>query len=340
MKPIQYDPIEKKFQEIEASEDNHELTCSPAISFAELLQKKYPEQEWLVKELIPANSLTIFSAPPGTYKTRVLLNMAVAVTRGEPLFGKFETQQSGVLIVDEEGGERLLQKQLLQHGATNDSAIYIRSGQNFILSDKSVDLLLEDCKKHNLSVIIFDSLACIHQADENSATEMTPVMKHLKRLAKHVSVLVIAHDRKTGINGRRGNNELRGSSAILAACDAHIFLKKRGERLVIEQTKLRHARLHEPFELLIVSGSDESCDFEYLTTSKQDVDEAFKVAIANQLAEHDNKLCQKELLELLNRNGTKISEYKLRIVIQAMLDSDDLNTTAGSGNTTYYSLID
>ncbi len=307
-------------------------------TLADLYSKKFPDQEWLVEGLVPKGAVTIFSASPGSFKTRALLHLAVVASRGEPWFGEFATQQSGFLIIDEESGERLLRKQLEQLGATVDQPICYRSFQNFKLNKENLDVIKLDCLTYGLKTIIFDSLIQIHNANENDAAEMAPVMNFLKQLAEDgYNVLVIAHDRKTGQFGRKGNSELRGSSAILGGVDAHISFLKKNDSLRIEPTKLRHAILHEPFEVRVTGGED-YCAFEYIGASSASDNSALKDAIAAQLAEHGT-LNQQDLRTHLNESGTKIGETKLAKVLDEMLADGDMDWKPGLGKEKLYYLL-
>jgi hypothetical protein len=302
---------------------------------SELLHKEFAEQEWLVEGLVPCNAVTIFSAAPGSLKTRTLLHLAVVAAKGEPLFGEFPTKQSGVLIVDEESGEYLLNQQLRQMGADDSLPILYRSFQNFKLNSENIELIKDDCRRYELKVVIFDSLIQIHNKNENEATDMAPVMNFLKQLAETgLTVLVIAHDRKTGINGRMGNSDLRGSSAILGGVDAHISMLKRKDRLTIEPTKLRHGLLHEAFEV-IVTGDKDSCTFEYQGSVKAAKAFALKSAIKAQVQEN-GQLNQQDLLSRLNESGFKVGMSKLRDILNDMDTDKEIDWYKGTGKEKIY----
>jgi hypothetical protein len=320
----------------EISEQVVEPSNFPPFSIGDLYGKQFTEQEWLVDGLVPTEAVTILSAAPGSLKTRTTLHLAVKASKGEPLFGEFPTRQSGFLIIDEESGERLLQKQLKQLGATEDLPIYYRSFQNFKLNKTNVDLIKTDCQTYELKTIVFDSLIQMHTANENDAAEMAPVMNFLKQLAEDgYTVLVIAHDRKTGQFGRRGNSELRGSSAILGGVDAHISLLKRKDSLLIEPTKLRHAMLHKPFEVR-VTGDDDHCTFEYLGESKPGDNSALKLSIVNYLVDRNEPLNQQDLLAGLKASGIKIGETKLRNILNEMLADEEMDSKPGNGKEILY----
>jgi hypothetical protein len=88
------------------------------ITLKELMTRRYPESEWVVESLIP-EGLTVLSAQPASYKTWLLLDIAIAVASGSQLSQTFDTTQSGVLVIDEESSERLLQQRLSLLGTTN-----------------------------------------------------------------------------------------------------------------------------------------------------------------------------------------------------------------------------
>ena len=99
-------------------------SCSP-ISCDELLKKPIPEQQWLVKDLIPMNALTIIFGLPGSYKTRLMLHTAISVASGEPLFRQIKTTQSPVYIIDEENGDVLMPKMLNELGIKSGLPLFL-----------------------------------------------------------------------------------------------------------------------------------------------------------------------------------------------------------------------
>lgn len=90
-------------------------------SVNELMEKVFPEQSWVIKDLVPSNGLVLFSAAPGQYKTWMVLDMAIKVATGQKLFNMYQTKQTGVLIVDEESGEPMLHDRLKTLGISKDA---------------------------------------------------------------------------------------------------------------------------------------------------------------------------------------------------------------------------
>jgi hypothetical protein len=313
----------------------------PPMTLDELLDEDIPEQVWLVEGLVPHNSFTIVSGQPSSYKTWFALYMAICLATHQPMFGRFNTCQSGVLIVDEESGRHLLHRQLTKLGATKGLPILLRSYHDFMLTADNVALLLLDCMAHDIKTVVFDSLSVIHDGNENEATDMAPRLKHLQKLtSKGIAVIVIAHNRKQGQFPGSGGSEIRGSSAIFAAADAVISLFPKGDgKLLVKPNKLRYAYLPKPFEVQ-VSGDDDSFRFDYIgeVGTKDSKEDIIKNAILELLTEHD-KLNVKEITEKLKLAGYKANNHNVPVVIQLMVSEGTIVRVSGStGNSQYYAL--
>ena len=317
-----------------------DFTTLPSLSLDKLLSEKMPEQAWLVDGRIPASALTIISGQPSSYKTRFTLDVALSIAAGKPLYGIIPTQQSGVMIVDEESGSWLLHRQLLEQGASQGLPIRVRSLHGYMLDEEKTNILLLDCKAYGLNTVIFDSLSHIHDGNENDASDMTPRLKHLQKLTSNgITVLLIHHNRKEGQFPGRGGGEVRGSSAIFAIADAQISLTPKGEdRLVVSQNKLRYAKKPDTFELRI-AGDEESFAFEYLGADPAKKARIGRLAdaIKKQLKTH-GRLNQTELIEKLRTDGIKANDKNMPEALDFLKDRGDIIPVPGPGNNTYYKL--
>ena len=70
-----------------------------------------PPINWIVEPLFSAGSLVVPAGDPGSKKTYSLLDLDVCVATGKPWL-RFQTKQCPVLIIDEESGERRLNRRL------------------------------------------------------------------------------------------------------------------------------------------------------------------------------------------------------------------------------------
>ena len=83
-------------------------------------------------------------------------------------------------------------------------------------------------------VLIVDSMIRFHTADENSATQMAPVMAALRELATAGASVVVLHHKP-----KSETSLYRGSSDIVAGADAAFSLVKRDELLELRTIKNR-----------------------------------------------------------------------------------------------------
>lgn len=308
-------------------------------TFSDLMGREYPPLEWLVEKLVPVASVIAISGYPASYKTWFVLDLALKVVKGEPLFGKFPTGQTGVLLVDEENGERSLQKRFKILKAERASLpLFWTSLNEFKLNERTVDHLISSAKERGVGLVIFDSLIRIHTNDENSAREMAQVSSLLKRFTKKdISVIFTHHHRKAGQGQINHSQDMRGSSDLLASVESHIALqRKSGERTVIvTQTKLRDSEETKPFQLeLLPDGQYRYFSFCGYSENKKD---SVKEEI-NEILEGDISLYAKDILKGLKERGIKLGNSTLRIALSEMVANGDLHTEPGTGSGTLYSL--
>lgn len=94
--------------------------------------------------------------------------------------------------------------------------------------------LLEFARKG--PVLIIDSMIRFHSADENSATQMAPIMASLRQLATVGASIVVLHHKP-----KSDTSAYRGSSDIVAGADAAFALVKRDGLLELRTIKNRFA---------------------------------------------------------------------------------------------------
>lgn len=312
-------------------------SCSP-ISCDDLLKRPIPEQQWLVKDLIPMNALTIIFGLPGSYKTRLMLHTAISVAAGEPLFGQIKTTQSPVYIIDEENGDVLISSMLKQIGAKEGLPLFVNTRNNFTLNDENIEQILVDCYLKGIKVVMFDSLVDMHYANENDAVEMGKVMKYFQRLLVNgLTVIVLHHARKQSKDSVGGGNEMRGSINIYAQADSILNLKASNSQATLKQLKLRYAKPHKPIHLL-VNNEGSNMNFECLgiELDDEDLDTMLETYIVETLKEH-GELNQQELISKVKAKALYGNEHNIRTLLQAMaVKKDKLDTRPGIGKSIIY----
>lgn len=188
---------------------------------------------WVVQGLIPARGITIIAGEAGAGKTWLALALARAVTFGGDFLAR-ETRIASVLYLDRENPLSLIRDRLLVlfGGPSNFRPWGLWcSDQPPMIGDPR---LLEFARQE--PVLIVDSMIRFHTADENSATQMAPVMAALRELATAGASVVVLHHKP-----KSETSLYRGSSDIVAGADAAFSLVKRDELLELRTIKNRFA---------------------------------------------------------------------------------------------------
>ena len=191
------------------------------------------EVGWVVHGLVPARGVTIIAGEAGAGKTWLALTLARAITFGDDFLGR-RTLNTHVLYLDRENPLRLIRDRLqMLFGGPSEFrpwGLWCQDAPPMIGDPR----LLEFAQTG--PVLIIDSMIRFHGADENSATQMAPVMASLRELATlGASVVVLHHKPKSE------TSSYRGSSDIVAGADAAFALVKRGPTLELQKIKNRFA---------------------------------------------------------------------------------------------------
>lgn len=305
------------------------------LSFTDLMAAHYEEETWLVDSLIPSEGIIAISGIPASYKTWFVLEMAIAISSGIPLFDTFKTIQTGVLLVDEESGCRLLQKRLKLITDRKTLPISVLPKTGFKLTQQSAKEILSFAKENKIGLIVFDSLVRIHNArDENDALQMAAVFSLMQSLTvAGITVIFIHHNRKQGASVGALSQSMRGSSDILAAVDCHIAVERDENELTIIQTKLRNAEENKPFKIKLIQQENKIV-FEYLGKSDKPISikDSVKQGILDILSISDEPLNKETVLSKLGETGVQHSRSTFKTVMAQLIEEGVVHSQKGVKN--------
>jgi RecA-family ATPase len=233
-----------------------------------ILEAEFGEDEWLIDSLLLKPGLMALSGNPGDFKTALALHFALCIARGLPVFNNFQTRQGTVLMVDEENHLRHIKKRFQALGLTqNDPILYLSQNGIKVDAPEMMSRIIELVKQHNVQLVTFDSFVDVHGQEENDSGGIQKVMSAMRQLVKEgVAVLFLHHPSKqVGYTPRKGGQNLRGSSNILAQVDTHMHVQKKdGEDvLVLRHEKMRDAAKLKPFEVKILLDGPAPTGFMY-----------------------------------------------------------------------------
>lgn len=235
-----------------------EIHNQPRKTLAQLLTQSYPETKFIIDPFFERGTLNMISAPPNTWKSWMFFLMASHIAEGTAFLGKYATEKTKVLIVNEEDTERLVAERFGLLGITNQNLdIYFRIAHGAKIDATYCRSLIEECKKDGIEVVMFDSLRSMHDQDENSSTAMQPILDHMKMMTREgITVIFTHHHKKKNMLDRGDTSESsRGSSAINAAIFGHISLeeeiKETGTYLIFRHLKSKTTAKLAPFQVRI-----------------------------------------------------------------------------------------
>ena len=168
------------------------------------------QQEWLVQDIIPAQSLTMIAGASGSGKSTVTLLLAHSVARGVPFLGH-ETKQTPVLIVDRENGAAIYKERFERLNIEKHENIrYWGSWDEFPPEGPAFEGFIEAAKAVK-PLVIFDSfIAFLEEGSEQDATDIRKYTRLYRALVNAGATVIFIHHTGKGENTK----DYRGSSGI------------------------------------------------------------------------------------------------------------------------------
>lgn len=227
----------------------------PVLTLAELREQS-KNVSWLVKHVIPAESIGIVYGGSGTFKSFIALDLALHVAHGLPWLGK-KTRKGGVLIIAAEGGAGIWRRVVAWHRVNRlrwaDAPV--------LVVPVAVDLLVDAARlaeriqglDFKPDLVVIDTMSQTFSGEENSATEVSKYLREIGlwlRNAWQAAVVVVHH------TGHKETERARGSSAIRSNVDFmySVFRDEKEMLATFENVKQKDEELLDPvtFSLQVV----------------------------------------------------------------------------------------
>lgn len=219
--------------------------------------------DWIWKGYLAKGHVTLLSALWKSGKSTLVGQLLRSIQEGNSFAGQ-PTFKSKVLILSEES-ESLWARRNEELGLTFDAWIVCRplkSKQNRMEWEKSIEEALVFCKENDISTIIIDTLSGFWSArNENDAAEMQEVLLPINGLLNGgLAVLLIHHFRKSG--GTEGVAS-RGSGALGSYADILVEFSRLDKESPHNTNRV--LRSYSRFEETPVEVVIEMIDGEYIT---------------------------------------------------------------------------
>ena len=241
-----------------------------------------PIPPWIVPGWVRERTLTMLTAPGGVGKSNTATAIGVCAAAGIPfLEGEAPERPARVLHVAIDAASwdhgHLARRIAAGLGVNpsdldgeDDSGGYWFCFEPLLLQDGRFEEVINSVAYSSGAVpdlIIIDSLRNIHDKDEDSSSEMMPVMRFFRRWAeKNCGIVLLHHTKKpSGVRAAWDWDTARGSSALHNSVDAHIvLLPPRARRRPLQGRKLVEAVWVKG------RGGDDTPSIKYRTTWNQD----------------------------------------------------------------------
>ena len=173
-----------------------ELVLS-AISGAKLMDLEFMPQEFVVRGLLP-KGLSILGGAPKIGKSWLMLEHALRVAKGEPMWG-METKQGTVLYYCLEDTLQRIQQRLYCITENAPDNLLFETATGTLATNLEEEILLYIKKHPDMSLIIIDTFQMVrgNKGDPSYGSDYDDIQK-LKRISdsQNVAILLVHHLRK------------------------------------------------------------------------------------------------------------------------------------------------
>lgn len=222
------------------------------------------EHRWLIEDLWADQAVGVLGGEPKCCKSYCALDVAVSVAAGVPCLGRYPPAQTGrVLLYAAEDPQHVVRERL--DGICRVSGVDFDALDVVVITAPSVRLDVDGDRQYLTATIeavkpkllILDPFVRLHRCNENDVQEVAPMLSYLRNLQRrfHCAVLLVHHSRKGGHS--RGGQALRGSSELHAIGDSNLYLRRKGEALLLS-VEHRNALSVDDIAVGLVSDDDDA----------------------------------------------------------------------------------
>lgn len=302
--------------------------------------------KWTIDDWLPAETIAFMVSPPGSYKTWLLLDLAVSVAGGKPFLGEYEVNETGpVIIVQQEDFHGQLAERVAtivnsrygMMGKEGDGEftlppklpIYFHTERKLRFHDPEVmeefEKIVNEVKP---KLVVIDPLYSTTSTDDYMS-KTAETMFPLKRMRDKVGcTFVLAHHTKKGLDSNQREG-LWGSQFLNAFLETGWQIRKTDQPSIV--TILRHFKVRGAMEQLRLEF-DINTDFPYHYFVKvgEDADEptqdilhvlntsgAMSISeIANKTGIHRSTISRR--LKLMEKDGVVFKEGNKYTTIESI----------------------
>jgi hypothetical protein len=292
---------------------------------------QYEEPRYIIDPVLIEGTVNLFSGPSGKGKSLITLSLIKSVLTGEPLWGKFDVDRMGsVLLADEETPRPFLRDRIQKMAFDPRLRLYFLHFQDIRLDDpKMFDDLMACVNQVNPALVVFDSLVRMHRQNENDPILMSTVMAKFRKIANTGATVWVIHHHKKGDGSL--DERSRGSTELVAGVDVEYGLVAKKGFLNFSSVK---TRVEPTGEIqLKLNVSEDRISVEYIGTEKENI-----LQEAVDLLTEKGPLGVGEIHEQLNDRDVEVGIGRLREILKSAKELNGEIVKTGKTRRLVYSL--
>ena len=222
-------------------EDHGSARTSRFYSAATLKGSTVPPREWVVQDLIPRNTVTLYSGDGGAGKSLTALQLVVAVVALCAWMGRSVAHGKAIYLTAEDDNEELHRRlddilRATGRGYDDIAGLTLRSlaGEDALLAVETQIAMIQSALFKELdqraaddapALIVIDTLADVYPANENDRAKVRQFVGILRgRALRHkCAVLLLGHPSLTGLSSGSGSS---GSTAWNNSVRSRLYLSR------------------------------------------------------------------------------------------------------------------
>ena len=328
------------------------------INLYDYLKQPRKENKWLIQDWISEGDIVCIYGKPGSYKSTIVAHMCYAISTGDLVFNKYETQQAKILYLNAENHHSImipLMERVIKGMEPEESQEKIEQIKNhFFITEKKAVLSLENpndvlkiiniVKEVQANVIVFDSFRRFFVGKENDSdiiNKMFIALEKIRTTCNDATIILIHHARKDSQDQTDFRDMARGSGDIIGMVDCSIYARRQAGQnsIILSQTKNRGGEELVGKKIMVEKKDNEGL---YMWETKDIEHPDKKKSVIDIIAEEilklneEQKLQQftwKELVEIKDRTG--LSHNSINATLRN-LKTDGTIEQIGNANKTIY----
>jgi hypothetical protein len=236
------------------------VETSPAQTLETFIADRKPVN-WLVDGIIAEMAIGFVPGLPKSFKTWLVMDLAIECARGGQWLGRFPCKQTQVLYIDQERPKGETQRRFAALAAGKDitamgDALRIQTGGSVRLNfDASYELFRRQLRELRPGLVIVDSWATFHTCDENNKQSIQPVLERVKELREEFkcAIVFVDHENKIAFEEKREKKDptystMAGNIAKAAAAELILTVRREtGSSSMVYNTALTGSADFPPF---------------------------------------------------------------------------------------------